>query len=901
MSLSEDKSLVLPPVPARIRTLSAALLAVFLLASYFFQSRARMLNDQAARLISIRYNVVLVTGALRSHHLARSRQHVTHTTHLIEDLRRADPQEFAGIDALWRSVLDQNPNAYPVKDGADQALFKGVQQRWKLVQAAKQQADSAASACLGVCALLSVVSVLASERSIRRNRRRDGADSEIIAKFSSIIAQLPEAMLLIQCDVITMCNSAAAHLLGYSSSSELMGRCHSDLFAAKYSSADTGSTPFLNARDDSNDHPCQAFTWAYKSVTAGEVTVHVTLTEIGSNEPRAIIAVLHDLTEERRAQKVAEEGERRLSEMIENLPIGALLVEANRITTNRMVEQLTGYDRSELDDLDKWFALLYGSDAQAARDSYEANRQAGFAVSPVRSILRKDGTRRMIQFSALRYATSEVWILQDVSDRIEAERAAVRLAAILEATPDYIGSSTPTGEIFYSNRAFLELWDSAGLVPHNIQQCIPPDTYRILRRHAMPTAARNGLWQGECALLASEGKEIPVSAVVIAHRDEQGKVLFYSTIARDISARLEIENKLRKSEALLAEAQQVAHMGSYEYNYATRQLIWSEEVYRLFDREPALGPPGVDEIMEYYHPDDALLLKSARKEAMKTNGTYECDIRIRQRSGTYRWCHTITRATSDEQGHPLRIVGTLIDITATKRAQEQAHSTNLWLEETNKQLIEQQATVLQMHQRMEEQVMLVNEQALQLERQKQELETVNGMLQALATTDALTGIANHRAFQERLTEEWQRSERYKSPFSVILLDVDKFKTYNDAYGHPEGDVVLKMVARTLKSVMRDVDLVARYGGEEFVILLPETGPQGAREAAERCRAAIEVANWPKRPVTASFGAATTDVTVLTAQELIDNADRALYVSKENGRNRVTHHTYLTETTSEGVV
>ena len=177
-------------------------------------------------------------------------------------------------------------------------------------------------------------------------------------------------------------------------------------------------------------------------------------------------------------------------------------------------------------------------------------------------------------------------------------------------------------------------------------------------------------------------------------------------------------------------------------------------------------------------------------------------------------------------------------------------------------------------------VMLVQEQNIALEWQRQELE-------ALATTDGLTGAKNHRAFQERLAEEFHRAERTHTGFSVVLLDVDQFKQYNDSFGHPEGDIVLKQVVKTLQEAARSTDFVARYGGEEFAVILPETGAEGAMETAERFRAAIEATDWPLRPVTASFGVATMCAHMKTGQDMVDLADKAMYASKKAGRNRVS--------------
>ncbi len=175
-----------------------------------------------------------------------------------------------------------------------------------------------------------------------------------------------------------------------------------------------------------------------------------------------------------------------------------------------------------------------------------------------------------------------------------------------------------------------------------------------------------------------------------------------------------------------------------------------------------------------------------------------------------------------------------------------------------------------------------------LEAKQAALEAANERLDALATIDGLTGVKNRRAFGEKLTEEISRSVRYKTPLSLLLLDVDKFKQYNDTFGHLGGDEVLKTVARLLREQARANDFVARYGGEEFTLLLPNTDAEGAVVMAERARAAIAAAPWPERAVTASFGAATLSSETNSEAELIGAADRALYASKERGRNRVTH-------------
>ncbi len=175
---------------------------------------------------------------------------------------------------------------------------------------------------------------------------------------------------------------------------------------------------------------------------------------------------------------------------------------------------------------------------------------------------------------------------------------------------------------------------------------------------------------------------------------------------------------------------------------------------------------------------------------------------------------------------------------------------------------------------------------LELRLSGQELQSANQELIRLAATDALTRVHNRGSFDEQLTAEIARARRYGQPLSLVLLDVDHFKQFNDTFGHPEGDEVLKTVAQLLKSQCRICDIVARYGGEEFVVILPSTPLQGAMVIAERLRLSLQNASWPLRAITASFGVCELTPEIKDSKELIDGADHALYQAKKQGRNRV---------------
>lgn len=189
---------------------------------------------------------------------------------------------------------------------------------------------------------------------------------------------------------------------------------------------------------------------------------------------------------------------------------------------------------------------------------------------------------------------------------------------------------------------------------------------------------------------------------------------------------------------------------------------------------------------------------------------------------------------------------------------------------------------------LQRQMELIRRQNIALEEQKRALTESNARLEALVSLDGLTGVKNHRAFQDRFREEFDQSLRRQTPLSIVMLDIDRFKQFNDAYGHPAGDTLLSLAAQILEEEARPEDMVARYGGEEFVILLPATDAEEALLIAERLRARIEQAAWTERSVTASFGVATRLPEHRNPSALISDADKALYQSKRSGRNQVTH-------------
>lgn len=172
-----------------------------------------------------------------------------------------------------------------------------------------------------------------------------------------------------------------------------------------------------------------------------------------------------------------------------------------------------------------------------------------------------------------------------------------------------------------------------------------------------------------------------------------------------------------------------------------------------------------------------------------------------------------------------------------------------------------------------------------------ELSRLTKLLEIHCSTCSLTGIPNRAAFDSKLDSELEKAKKDSSPLSLLLIDVDYFKKFNDQFGHTSGDDALRQVAEVMSGVMRTQDFLGRFGGEEFVAILPNTDANQAIAIAERIRVSVENHTWFNRNITVSIGVSCSDnatnFSLIKNKEFIDIADKALYQSKEHGRNMVS--------------
>jgi diguanylate cyclase (GGDEF)-like protein/PAS domain S-box-containing protein len=246
------------------------------------------------------------------------------------------------------------------------------------------------------------------------------------------------------------------------------------------------------------------------------------------------------------------------------------------------------------------------------------------------------------------------------------------------------------------------------------------------------------------------------------------------------------------------------------------------------------------------HPDDIAPLASLMMRCLEQKPVETLTYRCRRKDGVYIWMEVSIRLYRDEiTNEPIGFVNVVRDISSRKAAEEELNRAF--------RLVENQAMI-----------------------------------------DGLTGIANRRRFDETIDREWRRAMRDRSSLSLLMIDVDHFKLYNDIYGHLSGDTCLQEIASAAQDVLhRPSDLLARYGGEEFIVVLPFTDSDGAQQVAEQIRLAVELrrlphtGNPPHQVVTVSIGCATNVLDFDSPKHvLLQAADDALYVAKSAGRNRV---------------
>ncbi len=321
--------------------------------------------------------------------------------------------------------------------------------------------------------------------------------------------------------------------------------------------------------------------------------------------------------------------------------------------------------------------------------------------------------------------------------------------------------------------------------------------------------------------------------------------LFVSALpmATLLAARDRLRVNLSERIRLLDQAEAAAHIGHWRVNSVNQTIFWSPQVFRMHGL-PEDRPPSLEQAIGLYHPDDRAVVSQVVAEALSSGQPFAFEARIVRPDGAIR--HVATQGERDYSStdDAIGLFGLIRDVTEQIEARK----------------------------------------VLQDARDAANRSAERAM--ALASTDALTGLANRRRIVEYLDATLSDVADGDAALSVVLFDIDHFKAVNDRYGHDVGDEVLKRVAASAIEGLRSTDLIGRYGGEEFVIILPRTDADTALQIAERVRSRIEASRGGTQPkVTVSLGVATTQGDD-TGHVILKRADVALYAAKDAGRNRL---------------
>jgi diguanylate cyclase (GGDEF)-like protein/PAS domain S-box-containing protein len=491
--------------------------------------------------------------------------------------------------------------------------------------------------------------------------------------------------------------------------------------------------------------------------------------------------------------------------------------------------------------------------------------EAGRSLQAENQVMMPDGERRWFSWSNLALRDSEGRVTsihsvgRDVDEQLTAERrveeSEARYRFLAENCTDLIVLVGRNGKRTYVSPAcrWMLGYEPGEMLAMRSRDAVhPDDADRVMKILAVGSTEKTHRYRmrrkdGSYLWVESTGR-----AVEIPGQEHQRLV-----VTRDIGQRVEAEEKLRDSEAryrLLAD------------NSTDMVFQLDSELVRRYVSPACLEILGYepDELIgvkptDMAHPEDAARLELTLKSLMTGHSDRLSLVsRVRHRDGRWVWVEAHLRALKDpDTGKPTGVIGALRDISVRKAIED-------------------------------------------------ELADANRRLQALVGEDGLTRLANRRAFDEALAKEYRRAKRDNNNLGLVMIDVDRFKPFNDCYGHPAGDDCLRRIARAIReTVQRPGDLAARYGGEEYAVLLPGADEAACATIAERIRDRVARLNITHAAsatgsVTISAGAAsvTPAISDYGPDALVRGADRALYRAKDAGRNLVMRASALAPSGSE---
>lgn len=546
-----------------------------------------------------------------------------------------------------------------------------------------------------------------------------------------------------------------------------------------------------------------------------------------------------------RTEEALQSSEQRMRLIVENLPIGAVYREDERIFPNKAAEEITGYPRCETPTVDRWFKAIYGSQWKAAYDKYQEDRKGGFPEPRTIPLKSKGGQERLVEYTGIAYEQGEIWLMSDITERKKAEKA------LRESEEQYrrlfsdavlgIFRSTLEGDLISVNPAYARMFGYQ--TPEeviNAMNAVNPTRRRDIMRRIIET---RGPIQLEEQYQRKDGGLFTANLHAWTIRDASDRILFIEGFIEDITERKIAEEALRESEERYALAVRGANDGIWDWDLRANRIYYSPRWQTMLGYKEMGISDSPNEWFNRIHPEDREKVQADITAHMSgITPHFENEHRIQHRDGSYRWFLARGLAVRDPGRKAHRIAGSLTDITNRKTTEERLrHDT--------------------MH-------------------------------------DPLTNLPNRVYFMDQLRRAIERTKRHSNYVAAVLfMDLDRFKIVNDSLGHASGDQMLVSIAKRLEACLRPDDTIARFGGDEFAILIEDIkGVNDAIRVADRIqRKLIQPVALQGHEVfaTASIGIAlTTSVNYDRPEEMIRDADTAMYRAKAGGRAR--HQIFDTE-------
>lgn len=510
---------------------------------------------------------------------------------------------------------------------------------------------------------------------------RKAAEADL-RRLGAMADHASDALLLTVDGRYEDCNPAAVRMFGCQERAELLGLSPTDTSPAVQPDgrpSDAAAAQFLASAMDGQ---AQRFEWRHRRRDGTDFDTEVGLVRFQMVDGRfGVIGILRDITE----RKAAEEDLRRSR---------ALLLRAQDIARmGSWSQDLVGglfswspqtYAIHELDPgqgaltLDAILDTLHPDDRERVAQAYARALEAGTPYDIRYRLRMADGRVKHLHVKGEfefdgGLPVRSVGMVLDETELMLAQRERDRLVSVMATTSDIVSMADPQGRVFYFNRAGYEVLGLPADQPLDdvIRKVHPPWAAQRVLEEGIPTAVRDGRWLGETAVIDAKGQELPMSQLIVAHRGEDGEIEYFWTILRDMSERKAAEAALELERTQLAQAQAVAHVGSWTFFPGEQRLLWSDEHFRVLGFEPGAVEPSMERFLSVVHEDDLpRVLENLKHDTQSTaSGVNRFEHRIVV-AGAVRHVEERASVEVDESGRVFRIVGTTMDITERVQAEK---------------------------------------------------------------------------------------------------------------------------------------------------------------------------------------------------------------------------------------